>query len=99
MIKQTRNDMAGALNSIAPGATWVYFDEDYNTLEWYSKDIPKPSKEAIEKEMARLTSLIEEQKQLEIQQEEELQAAKESAIQKLSILGLTQEEAKAIVGL
>jgi hypothetical protein len=42
-----------ALLALAPGATWSIVDPmDYNTISWYSVDIPQPSQAACDNEMA-----------------------------------------------
>lgn len=46
--------IAQALQTLAPGAIYRYEDEDFNTLEWMSDDIPKPSKRKIQEEIKRL---------------------------------------------
>jgi len=47
-----------ALEVLAPGAKWNLWDQDYNTLEWLSEDIPKPS-------LAEVNAKIEELKAAE----------------------------------
>jgi hypothetical protein len=47
-----------ALASLAPGASWSMNAEDYNQLEWFSEDIPKPS-------LAEVNAKIEELKAAE----------------------------------
>ena len=42
-----------ALLALAPGATWTITNPmDYNTISWYSVDIPQPSQAACDNEMA-----------------------------------------------
>ena len=36
-----------ALVALVPGAKWNLRDQDYDTLEWISTDITKPTKEAV----------------------------------------------------
>jgi hypothetical protein len=43
-----------ALNSLAPDAVWSMDAEDYDKLTWLSIDIPKPTKEEVTQEVARL---------------------------------------------
>lgn len=43
-----------ALNTLAPNAIWSMDAEDYDKLTWLSDDIPKPTKEEVEAEIARL---------------------------------------------
>jgi hypothetical protein len=94
-----RTDMAAALNSLTPNAMWVYFDEDYDSIEWNSEDIVKPTKKEVEAEIKRLSDEAEAERLLAEQTEQAKQAARESALAKLAALGLTQEESKAVIGL
>lgn len=43
-----------ALEVLSPGAEWSFSDNDYNTLEWYSPDIPKPTRAQVEAKIAEL---------------------------------------------
>ena len=88
-----------ALASLAPGEGWIIVEEDYDSIEWFRSDIPKPSIEELNAEIERLSLEKDELKRVAKEQEEAQIAAKQSALQKLSALGLTEEEAKAIVGL
>lgn len=92
-------NLADAIHSLAFGASWVYEDEDYSTIQWLSDDIKKPTKKAIEAEILRLTQAAEVEEAAKLEAEAATQAAKESALAKLAKLGLTQEEAKAVIGL
>ena len=51
-------DIQTALTLLAPGAQWSCRDDDYNQLEWYSEDIPKPT-------LAEVNAKIEELKAAE----------------------------------
>ena len=51
-------DIQTALTLLAPGAQWSCRDDDYNQLEWYSEDIPKPT-------LAQVDAKIEELKAAE----------------------------------
>jgi sugar-specific transcriptional regulator TrmB len=84
-------DYGDALFSLCPNATWVIEDNDLENIRWESED-PMPTKSEIKKELERL---IDKKNTLIAQKE----AAKESAVEKLAKLGLTEEEAKAIIGL
>ena len=48
-----------AISSLAPKSQWFCIDCDYEQLEWFSEDIPKPTKEEIEAEMQRLQTEYE----------------------------------------
>ena len=43
-----------ALEVLAPGAKWNLWDQDYNTLEWLSEDIPKPSLDEVNAKIEEL---------------------------------------------
>ena len=43
-----------ALESLAPGAEWSFSDNDYNTLDWLSLDIPKPTRAQVEAKIQEL---------------------------------------------
>lgn len=45
---------AEALTSVCPDAQWQLNGDDYAGLVWYSKDIKKPTKARLDKEIARL---------------------------------------------
>lgn len=88
-----------ALASLAPGEGWIIIEEDYNSIEWFRSDIVKPSIEELNAEIERLSLEKNELKRIEKKQREAQIAAKESALQKLAALGLTEEEARAVIGL
>lgn len=86
-----------AVQSLAPGATWEYI-YDTDTLTWFSEDIEQPTAEAIESEIIRLQELANIEAAAEEQRVADAQATKESALAKLALLGLTEEEARIIAG-
>ena len=43
-----------ALQSMLPGSQWVLEGDDYSGLTWLTEDVKKPTKAAIEKEIAKL---------------------------------------------
>ena len=47
-------DLGDALLSLAPDAAWSH-NGDYESIIWYSDDVPKPSKRQVNAELARLT--------------------------------------------
>jgi len=47
-------DIAQALKKLAPGALWSVCDEDYNQIQWFSIDIPKPTILEVEAEIDKL---------------------------------------------
>lgn len=97
MIKRIA-DMASAIHSLAPGSQWIYENDDYETIVWLSDDIEQPTYEEVSNEILRLQQEIDNEIALANEQQLAKEAAKESALVKLAALGLTEEEAKAIVG-
>jgi hypothetical protein len=91
VINEKPLDFGDAIVSLSPDAEWVVEDNDLDNIIWLNNEY-KPNKKEIKKELQRL-----------IQEKESALAKKEnaklSALQKLSDLGLTEEEAKAIIGL
>ena len=47
-------DITHALTSLRPGAEWRMNEEKYETLEWNSSSMDKPTKEELEDEVQRL---------------------------------------------
>lgn len=88
-----------ALASLAPGEGWVIIDEDYDTIQWNRSDMKMPTKKELDLEVERLA--IEREKEIldssmaELKKQENIK----SAIAKLSRLGLTVDEAKAVIGI
>ena len=69
---------------------WALNGEDYSGLTWIS-DSAKPSKKTLDDLWASVQSEIAAEKSAKID-------LKASAIAKLAALGLTEDEAKAIIG-
>jgi hypothetical protein len=72
------------------GKKWALIGDDYAGLEW-SDETPKPTKE-------ELDALWEPTQVAQVTKRQAEVAAKESAISKLTALGLTADEVKAILG-
>jgi len=47
-------DISKALLELAPGAEWVEVNNDYNQLEWFSTDIPKPTRAQVDAKIEEL---------------------------------------------
>ena len=47
-------DITQALLELAPGAEWAMNADDYNQLQWFSEDIPKPTILEVEAKIAEL---------------------------------------------
>ena len=43
-----------ALSELAPGAQWSINADDYNQLQWYSDDIPKPTRSQVDAKIEEL---------------------------------------------
>jgi hypothetical protein len=80
-----------AIKSLRPNTEFTMNDDDTSTIVWHTEGVTTPTETEIENEIIRLE--IEE---LSIINEKE--AARSSAIAKLQALGLTSEEAQAIIG-
>jgi hypothetical protein len=91
--------IAAALHSLRPGSLWQYDEENISSIVWLSEGIEKPSDEDILAEIARLQTLYDEEQELLIEQETKREDARKSAMEKLAKLGLTEEEARAVIGL
>ena len=80
-----------AIKSIQPYAEFGLYDNDYSTLEWYDDPtvVPIPTKEEAEAahEVLKAAYAAEQQAKAD---------ARQSALNKLMALGLTEEEALAL---
>ena len=47
-------NISNALSELAPGASWAVNAEDYNQLQWFSPEIPKPTILEVEAKIAEL---------------------------------------------
>lgn len=81
--------LAEAINLYNPNAQWTLLGDDYETLDWHSVDIAKPTK-------AQLENLLPQVEANKAQQEAAAIAAKQSAQAKLEALGLTTDDLKAL---
>jgi hypothetical protein len=50
-------DITHAIASLYPDTRWQMVNENYNTLEWYSTTIPKPSRDELLDEVERLNKI------------------------------------------
>lgn len=80
--------LADAINLYNPNAQWVIDGDDYDSLQWHSQDIPKPTL----RELKDLLPLVEAAKEKVAQET----AAKKQAL--LDKLGITEAEAKILIG-
>lgn len=84
-------NLTNAIQSLRPDAEFVMTADDYSTIVWHKLEGDAPTLAQIKAEMKRLADL-------EVSAETSKAAAKASAITKLAALGLTEDEAKAIIG-
>ncbi len=83
-------DYATILTRKYQGSEWVLDGDNYEGLTWIS-ETTKPSKAELDAKWDIVKSEINAEKQAKID-------LKVSAIAKLAALGLTEDEAKAIIG-
>ena len=81
--------LSKALRELAPDTAWSIVEGDLDNIVWHSDDISQPSKADIEAKAVELEAQEAAAKQAAID-------AKQSAIDKLMALGLTEEEALAL---
>jgi hypothetical protein len=82
-----------AIRNLSLNASWVCVGAElYENIDWQDNVNAKPSKEQVEAEITRLQSIADSENQTKIN-------AKASALSKLSALGLTENEIKALVGI
>jgi len=48
--------VSDALNALTPGAEWAIANNDYNTLQWFSTDVAKPTAEEVANKIAQLNN-------------------------------------------
>ena len=83
-------DYAKILTQKYPNQEWTLDGDDYAGLTWIS-DTEKPSKQTLDDLWETVKNEILAESQMKI-------AVRESAIEKLAALGLTENEVKAITG-
>ena len=98
-LESKKFGVSEAMESLAKGKSWVLKNDDYDTLEWFELDSLPPTKEEVKQEILNLHIRAEQEIAQKEEEKKQQEKAKLSALQKLSKLGLTEEEAKAIVGL
>jgi hypothetical protein len=83
-------DYATILTVKYKGTEWTLDGDNYSGLNWIS-ETPKPSKKTLDDLWESVKAEIEAEKTAKVD-------LKASAIGKLAALGLTEDEAKAIIG-
>ena len=91
MISREPN-LGDAIISLAPESEWSIEGDDLKNLVWIVSPAENITHEQITDELYRL-------KESQVADQLARQAAKESALAKLTELGLTEEEAKAVIGI
>lgn len=81
-----------AIKYIYPEVEFTMTNDDTSTIIWHTEGITTPTKKQIEDAIIALEIEKENSNQQKIQN-------KESALNKLKALGLTEDEAKALVGI
>lgn len=86
-----RGGLYEAIKSIQPYAEFGIYNNDYSTLEWYDDPtvVPIPTKEEAEAAHEVLKAAYDAEQQAKAD-------ARQSALNKLMALGLTEEEALAL---
>lgn len=84
-------NITNAIQSLLPDAEFVITADDYSTIIWHKLEGDAPTSAELKAEVKRLSDL-------EVSSQATKDAAKASAIAKLAALGLTEDEAKAIIG-
>ena len=72
------------------GSEWTLNGDEYSGLTWLS-DTPKPSQEELDALWDETLEMVEAEKQAKVD-------ARQSALDKLAALGLTEDEVRAILG-
>ena len=78
-----------AINLYNPKSQFTINGNDYDSLDWHSKDIEKPT-------LAQLEALVPQVEAAKAQAEAETLAKKAAAEAKLAALGLTADDLKAL---
>jgi hypothetical protein len=80
-----------AVRYIYPNAEFSMINDDVSMITWVGEEFPIPTK----KQLSDATKALENKETQDLADKE---AAKNSALNKLQALGLTEAEAKAIAG-
>ena len=80
-----------AIMSLRPNIEWSMHDNDVENIIWHTPDVEPLTTAQVEAEMQRLEQAAVDAEAVKV-------AARESAIAKLSALGLNLSEVEAIVG-
>jgi signal transduction histidine kinase len=81
-----------AIMSLRPNVEWSMNGGDVENIIWHTPNVEPLTEPEVQAEMIRL----EQAQEAELKAQKEL---KQSAIAKLAKLGLTEDEAKAVIGI
>lgn len=81
MMATDNTDYSLALAYLLPEAQWAMDNNDYDSIQWFSDDVQKPTKTALKAAVAEAQKAVNSKI-----------AARKSALAKLADLGLTAEE-------
>jgi hypothetical protein len=81
---------ATAVASLRPGAEWSMNGDDVENIIWHTEGVEPLTQAEVDAEIARLEKEAEDKAASE-------EALRQSAMQKLAALGLTEEEVKVVI--
>jgi hypothetical protein len=84
-------DLINAIHSLRPNIEWTMDGDDVENITWHTPDVEPLTTAQVEAEVLRL-------EQAAVDAEAERVAARESAVAKLSALGLNEVEINAMMG-
>ena len=78
------------IQSLRPGAEWTLTGDDVEGIIWHTDGVEPLTQAEVDAEIARLEKEAEDKAASE-------EALRQSAMQKLAVLGLTEEEVKVVI--
>ena len=81
---------AQAVMSLRPGAEWTMNGDDVEGITWHTEGVEPLTQAEVDAEIARLEKEAEDKAASK-------EALRQSAMQKLAVLGLTEEEVKVVI--
>ena len=81
---------AQAVMSLRPGIEWSMSGDDVEGITWHTPDVEPLTQAEVEAEMVRLEKEAEDKAASK-------EALRQSAMQKLAALGLTEEEVEVVI--
>jgi hypothetical protein len=94
-----QSEILNALMVLCPDTPWAVEGDDYSTIVWLNEEAEKPTEETVRAEIKRQKDQAEADRIAKEEAAAAKLAALESAKAKLAKLGLTAEEAAAVIGL